>query len=222
METMETPQNTGIMAKLRNRKGFSLIEIAIVLVIIGIIIAAIIKGQDLMINSRAKQLVTTANAWKIAALGYMDRNGKMPGDTGTGVIPAAAPTGIDSIANTMGQTPQNPVTIGSNNFYFYLTSAAGSGGIVKNVMIVCTNATCSQALTADEVEMMKVLDTSIDGSAAADAGDVRSLTSVTSVTAGSPVNGRATAGVATLNAIGGSATWLPANFGAVWYFDKPY
>ena len=54
MEPMDTLTKPGIMAKLRNRRGFSLIEMAIVLVIIGIIIGAIIKGQDLMLNSRAK------------------------------------------------------------------------------------------------------------------------------------------------------------------------
>lgn len=40
----------------RRVKGFTLVELAIVLVIIGIILGAILKGQDLIAQSRAKRV----------------------------------------------------------------------------------------------------------------------------------------------------------------------
>jgi prepilin-type N-terminal cleavage/methylation domain-containing protein len=223
MESMDALKKPGIMARLRNSKGFSLIEMAIVLVIIGIIIAAIIKGQDLMINSRAKQVISTANAWKIATFAYMDRNGVLPGATADagGIIDSTTATSIKSIAETMAQAPQNPVVVGGQNFYFYVTAAPGSTG-ARNAIVICTNADCSQALTKDDAEILKTLDTSIDGVADASAGQVRVLTSKTTVTAGTAANGRATAAPVILNSVGLSAVWNTTDIGAVWYFDKPY
>ncbi len=40
---------------LRNAKGFTLVELAIVLVIIGIILGAVLKGQELINNAKMKR-----------------------------------------------------------------------------------------------------------------------------------------------------------------------
>ena len=234
MDSMETPKKPGIMARLRNRKGFSLIEMAIVLVIIGIIIAAIVKGQDLMVNSRAKQLVATANAWKIATYGFMDRNGKFPGDaaTATGFIDSATTTAIESIATTMSQAPANPVLIGGQSWYFYLTSVDVGSGAMRNVILVCTKKDCTQALSNEDVEMLKALDTAIDGSVGAGNGQIRSLIGSGTVTASGTdaSGGRATttvaqvpsADISSVDATGDATkTWSTGNFGAIWFFDKP-
>jgi|GEM_PF-1266911 len=242
MEPMDTLTKPGIMAKLRNRRGFSLIEMAIVLVIIGIIIGAIIKGQDLMLNSRAKQLVSTANAWKIAAYSYMDRNGKFPGDStiASGIIDSSATAGstsIDLIATTMSQAPVNPVLIGGQSWYFYfgaIDTGAGLTSSMRNVMVICKNADCDQVLSSEEIELMKALDSAIDGSAGAAAGQVRGLktlsTSALTAKGTGALGGRATgvvglaaADVASINPAGVSSTvWSNAYVGAVWTFDKPY
>ena len=234
MKPMDSLKKPAMMVRLRNSKGFSLIEMAIVLVIIGIIIAAIIKGQDLMLNSRAKQLVSTANSWKIATYGFMDRNGKFPGDStpATGNIDSAATTAISSIATTMSQTPQNPVLIGGQSWYFYITSMDTGGAGLRNVMLVCTNATCTQVLSNEDTEMLKALDTSIDGSVGAGTGAIRSLIGSGTVTAsGTAAYGnRATSSVAQIPSTdlsdvtaSGSTTpiWSNTNYGAVWFFDKP-
>ena len=61
---------------MRNNKGFTLVELAVVLVIIGIILGAVIKGQDLVDNARAKQFVNNIKTWQIALTAYYDRKGK--------------------------------------------------------------------------------------------------------------------------------------------------
>ena len=40
---------------VRNHKGFTLVELAIVLVIIGIILGSVLKGQELINNARMKR-----------------------------------------------------------------------------------------------------------------------------------------------------------------------
>jgi prepilin-type N-terminal cleavage/methylation domain-containing protein len=67
--------------KLHDEKGFTLIEMAIVLVIIGIIIGAVVKGKDVMKNAEQKRLYTTfVREWQMAYNNYYDRTGRILGD----------------------------------------------------------------------------------------------------------------------------------------------
>lgn len=62
--------------------GFTLIEIAIVLVIIGLLLGGVLQGQQLIENSRVKNATNTFNGIAAAAFSYQDRYGRMPGDDG--------------------------------------------------------------------------------------------------------------------------------------------
>jgi prepilin-type N-terminal cleavage/methylation domain-containing protein len=61
-------------------RGFTLVELAIVLVIIGIILGAILKGQELINNAKAKRLQNDLRGLEAAIWTFYDRTGKMPGD----------------------------------------------------------------------------------------------------------------------------------------------
>jgi len=65
-----------------NESGFTLIEIAIVLVIIGLLLGGVLQGQQLIENSRVKSATNTMNGIAAAAFSYQDRYGRMPGDDG--------------------------------------------------------------------------------------------------------------------------------------------
>jgi prepilin-type N-terminal cleavage/methylation domain-containing protein len=71
--------------KVRNQKGFTLVELAIVLVIIGIILAGIIKGQELITNAKIKRAFTAQKEMTAAIYTYYDRYGKFPGDDNTAI-----------------------------------------------------------------------------------------------------------------------------------------
>ncbi len=63
--------------KIKNRRGFTLIEIGIVLMVIGIIIAAIMKGKDIIKSAQSKDFAQTfANKWVMIADSYYDKIGQ--------------------------------------------------------------------------------------------------------------------------------------------------
>jgi prepilin-type N-terminal cleavage/methylation domain-containing protein len=64
------------------QQGFTLVEIAVVLVIIGLLLGAILKGQELIENSRVKSATNAINSIKAATYGYLDRYKALPGDDG--------------------------------------------------------------------------------------------------------------------------------------------
>jgi prepilin-type N-terminal cleavage/methylation domain-containing protein len=72
-----------IFKSVRNHKGFTLIELAIVLVIIGIILGAVLKGQELINNAKMKRAYNQYREIMAAVYTYYDRYGKFPGDDNT-------------------------------------------------------------------------------------------------------------------------------------------
>lgn len=62
------------------QSGFTLVEIAIVMVIIGLLLGGVLKGQELVENARLKRVVTDLQGVQAAYYGYMDRYKAMPGD----------------------------------------------------------------------------------------------------------------------------------------------
>src|SRR5512135_749970 len=64
----------------RNQSGFTLIEIAIVLVIIGLLLAGVLKGQELINSAKVKNLATDFKNIPLFIYGYQDKYKALPGD----------------------------------------------------------------------------------------------------------------------------------------------
>jgi prepilin-type N-terminal cleavage/methylation domain-containing protein len=64
----------------RNQSGFTLIEIAIVLVIIGLLLGGVLKGQELINSARVKNLATDFKNVPVFIYGYQDKFKALPGD----------------------------------------------------------------------------------------------------------------------------------------------
>ncbi|MCP4922669.1 MAG: prepilin-type N-terminal cleavage/methylation domain-containing protein [bacterium] len=65
---------------LGDESGFSLVELAVVLVIIGLIVGGVLKGQELIESARLKAVLSQVNEFRVAAGTFLDRYGDLPGD----------------------------------------------------------------------------------------------------------------------------------------------
>ena len=76
----------------RKESGFTLIEIAIVLVIIGLLLGGVLKGQELITGARVRNFIQQQDGVKAAYFGFLDRFRALPGDY------AAATTNISGVS----------------------------------------------------------------------------------------------------------------------------
>lgn len=90
------------------QSGFTLVEIAIVLVIIGLLLGGVLKGQELIENARIKSIVNDMKAVQAAYNGYLDRYKVIPGDdtavamNNRGFAGTAGPAASNGVLNVTG------------------------------------------------------------------------------------------------------------------------
>jgi prepilin-type N-terminal cleavage/methylation domain-containing protein len=168
---------------LRGNKGFTLIEMAIVLIIIGIIIGAVVKGKDIIRGAEQKKIYTKFfSEWRIAYLNFYDRTGKILGDT-SGSDGQADATSCTNLLNggtgyygivTVGL--EVPTTNGTDACTYNYTD---SGGNIRNLTITFAyegtggavgTYNYMQILTIPS-EMAIAIDRIIDGETDGTAGD---------------------------------------------------
>lgn len=90
---------------VREKGGFTLIELAIVLIIIGLILGAVLKGRNLIESAKIKKAYTHfVRGWELAVLNYQDRTGQLLGDGVANGGTAATPDGNFDNVNLAGNT----------------------------------------------------------------------------------------------------------------------
>ncbi|NJO14232.1 MAG: prepilin-type cleavage/methylation domain-containing protein [Thioploca sp.] len=65
---------------MKKQAGITLVEIAIVLVIIGLLLGGVLKGQEIITNAKIKNLENDFNGITAAIYSYQDRYRALPGD----------------------------------------------------------------------------------------------------------------------------------------------
>ena len=107
----------------RNQSGFTLIEIAIVLVIIGLLLGGVLKGQELINSAKVKNLATDFKNVPIYIYGYQDKYKALPGDDAQASTHLTAASGV-TIVNGNGSGIINgkwndTITQNSESFNFW-------------------------------------------------------------------------------------------------------
>src|SRR2546430_12322702 len=72
--------NKGERPMTKRQQGFTLVEIAIVLVIIGLLLGGILKGQEMITQAKIKNVIADFSGVSAAYHGYQDRYRAIPGD----------------------------------------------------------------------------------------------------------------------------------------------
>jgi len=68
------------MRKELDQRGFTLVELAIVMVIIGLLIGAVLKGQAMIDDAKNKRVINDIQGISAAFYAYYDRYNALPGD----------------------------------------------------------------------------------------------------------------------------------------------
>ena len=85
------------MKRHPSQTGFTLVEIAIVLVLVGLLLGAALKGKELLFNSNVKATFNMSREFTAAINGYRDRYQAIPGDDGSAAarFPMYAPAPVN-------------------------------------------------------------------------------------------------------------------------------
>ena len=83
------------MRTIKKQSGFTLVEIAIVLVVIGLLLGGILKGQQLINSARVRNMADQNSGVQAAYFGFIDRYRQIPGDMTPTDACAAIGTAVD-------------------------------------------------------------------------------------------------------------------------------
>lgn len=65
---------------MKQQAGWTLVEIAIVMVVVGLLLGGVMKGQEILTNAKIKKIENDYNGVKVAIYLYENRYSALPGD----------------------------------------------------------------------------------------------------------------------------------------------
>lgn len=105
----------------RNQTGFTLIEIAIVLVIIGLLLGGVLKGQELINSAKVKNLANDFKNTPVLLYGYQDKFKAIPGDdlNAASHVGTTAATTPGTVGNGVIEGNWNTTTTTDESYKFW-------------------------------------------------------------------------------------------------------
>ena len=129
------------------QSGFTLVEIAIVLVIIGLLLGGILKGQELINSAKVKNLANDFRVIPTYIYAYQDKFKALPGDDAavtTHITGATLATTPGTVGNGVIEGNWNSATQTDESFLFWqhvrLANLAAGPTVVTDATYAPTNA----------------------------------------------------------------------------------
>lgn len=132
------------MTNLQRQKGFTLVELAIVLTIIGLLIGGILKGQQLIANARVTAQIAQAQAVTAAVTSFSDQYQALPGDMLAATAATRIPNCVGLCAASAGDGNGVIFSAPGNS-----TWAGGTGGANAGALAVSGEVAGAWAMLAN-------------------------------------------------------------------------
>ena len=196
---------------MKKQSGFTLIELAIVLVIIGLLLGGVLKGQELINSAKVKNMANDFKNIQIQIYSYQDKFRALPGDdkaatvnvaattdgNGNGVIEGAWNATVGETFNFWQHIRKAGLATGSTNTsdanYTPKNTEGGRMGVQSNPDQTITGLTGSYAICSEGIlgKFAKQLDVSLDDGDTA-TGNMMTAASVSGSSATSAVTSSGT------------------------------
>ncbi|MDX2082556.1 MAG: prepilin-type N-terminal cleavage/methylation domain-containing protein [Rickettsiales bacterium] len=182
------------------KSAFSLIELSIVLIVIGLLIAGVTGGASLIKSSELRSIMGEARAYSVAVSGFYSQYSYLPGDYATSIGGAAAPSTTTAAYAGSSSSAQNArIEYNTASVATYLSeSVAAWDQMVKSGTVDIPSLTLAATTTA------QVAGTNMPASKIKSAGwhfDYRTSVGTTGTDYGSTVNEGAAAAPAYQNVV---------------------
>lgn len=132
------------MFKAKNQGGFTLVELAVVMMIIGLLIGGVLKGQELIENARITSVIAQVKAYESATTTFRDTYDALPGDMPTAtarVAGCAAPcddgngNSIIGVAGGLGSNQSAAAADETRLFWRHLLLADLITGVTQGTVV---------------------------------------------------------------------------------------
>lgn len=150
----QAPRFSDTAKRPQNAQGFTLVELAISLIVIGLLLGGILKGQEIIGNARVANAVRHINDYETAAMAFRDTYDALPGDMPN---PADRLRNCDTTTHCYRSGNDNgiirawdttPNGVETFNFFVHLSRA----GLVEDFIGGTLNTT---VITANQDELAK-------------------------------------------------------------------